>query len=464
MKTFIPRDYQYSIINRIVENDRCAIYAGMGMGKTSSTLCAIEFLKLTEGLGPVLVLAPLRVAASTWPQEAEKWGFDLRVVPVVGSAREREKALETDADVYTMNYENIPWLIDYYEPRWPFNMIVADEATRLKGFRFRGKAVRSKALARVAFRSYRFVELTGTPAPNGLLDLWGQLWFIDRGARLGRSYHVYASTYFRPKRVGRSPFAIQYVPFEWTQEAIQEKIADVSMSLNAADYFPIDTPINVTISVSLPREARVVYDKLQNDFFAKIENAEIEVANAAAMTTKCLQVASGFVYHDDGDATLLHDAKIEALKSIIEEANGAPVLVAYQWQEDARRIKDAIPGARLLDKDPSTIAAWNAGDIPVLLAHPASAGHGLNLQDGGNILVFYSLWWNLEHYQQIIERIGPTRQLQAGHPRPVFIYHIITTNTLDETVLKCMATKGRVQDLLLEALADGKRQKTDNSD
>jgi SNF2 family DNA or RNA helicase len=236
------------------------------------------------------------------------------------------------------------------------------------------------------------------------------------------------------------------------------------MSLNAADYFPIDTPINVTIPVSLPREARVVYDKLQNDFFAKIENAEIEVANAAAMTTKCLQVASGFVYHDDGEAALLHDAKIEALKSIIEEANGAPVLVAYQWQEDARRIMGAIPGARLLDKDPSTIAAWNAGDIPVLLAHPASAGHGLNLQDGGNILVFYSLWWNLEHYQQIIERIGPTRQLQAGHPRPVFIYHIITTNTLDETVLKCMATKGRVQDLLLEALADGKRQKTDNSD
>lgn len=464
MKTFIPRGYQYSIISRIVEHDRCAIYAGMGMGKTSSTLCAIEFLKLTEGLGPVLVLAPLRVAASTWPQEAEKWGFDLRVVPVVGSAKDREKALETDADVYTMNYENISWLIDYYDPRWPFNMIVADEATRLKNFRYGGKAVRSKALARVAFRSRRFVELTGTPAPNGLLDLWGQLWFIDRGARLGRSFHAYATSYFRPKKVGRSAFAVQYVPMEWTQDAVQEKIADVSVSLDAADWFPIDKPINVTVPVSLPVKARATYDSVQKDFFAKLGEAEIDVPNAAAMTIKCLQVASGLIYTREGEPIFVHDAKIEALRSIIEEANGAPVLVAYYWQADAQRLKDAIPGARVLDKDPKTIADWNAGKIPVLLAHPASAGHGLNLQDGGNILVFYSIWWDLEQYQQIIERIGPTRQTQAGHPRTVFIYHIVATNTLDETVLKRMETKREVQDLLLEALKDDERKETVNLD
>ena len=454
MKTFVPRDYQCSIISRIVEHDRCAIYAGMGMGKTSSTLCAIEFLKLTEGLGPVLVLAPLRVAASTWPQEAEKWGFDLRVVPVVGSAKDREKALETDADVYTMNYENIPWLIDYYDPRWPFNMIVADEATRLKGFRYRGKAVRSKALARVAFRSRRFVELTGTPAPNGLLDLWGQLWFIDRGQRLGRTFGAYAGSYFRPVKVGRSPFAIRYEPMEWAQDAIHEKLADLSLSLDAADWFPIEKPICTQIPGELPPDARAAYDKMQKDFFVKLGETEIEATNAAALSVKCLQAVSGVLYDDTGKWIEIHDAKIDALKSIIEEASGAPVLVAYHWKADAARILKAIPGARILDKDPKTIAAWNAGKIPVLLAHPASAGHGLNLQDGGNILVFFSLWWNLEYYQQIIERIGPTRQLQAGHPRPVFIYHIIATGTLDETVLKRMETKREIQDLLLDRLKE----------
>lgn len=458
MPDFVPRKYQSIIIDRIISQERTAIFAGMGMGKTSSTLFAIDYLQTVEGMGPALILAPLRVAASTWPQEARKWdNLTLDVLPIVGDAKARLKAIHTSSRAYSINYENIPWLIDALCGKWPFSMIVADESTRLKSFRLGGKTVRAKALARVAFKSRRFVELTGTPAPNGLLDLWGQVYFLDRGERLGRSFGAYTGHYFRPIRVGRSPFAVQYEPMEWAQDAIQEKLADISLSLDAADYFPIEKPIVSQIFVELPPSARAAYDKMQKDLFVELEGKEIEAINAAALSAKCLQAASGVMYHaaaiDDTCSWVeLHDAKIEALKSIIAEANGATVLVAYHWKADAVRIKNAIPEAKLLDKNPDTIKKWNAGKIPVLLAHPASAGHGLNLQDGGNILVFFSLWWNLEYYQQIIERIGPTRQLQAGHPRPVFIYHIIATNTLDETVLQRMETKREIQDLLLERM------------
>lgn len=458
MPDFVPRKYQSIIIDRIVSQPRCAIFAGMGMGKTSSALFAIEHLQTVEGMGAALILAPLRVAASTWPQEARKWdNLTVGVLPIVGDAKARLRAIQTPSRAYSINYENIPWLIDTLDGKWPFDMIVADESTRLKSFRLGGKTVRARALAQVAFRSKRFVELTGTPAPNGLLDLYGQMFFLDRGERLGRSFGAYTGRYFRPKRVGRSPFAVQWEPMEWAQDAIQEKIADISLSLDAADYFPIEKPICTRIPVELPANARAAYDKMQREFFVELQGVEITAVNAAALSVKCLQAASGVMYHADTTNCAcpwveLHSAKIEALKSVISEANGAPVLVAYHWKADAIRIRNAIPEAKLLDKNPDTIEKWNAGKIPVLLAHPASAGHGLNLQDGGNILVFFSLWWNLEYYQQIIERIGPTRQLQAGHPRPVFIYHIIAANTLDETVLARMESKQEIQDLLLERM------------
>ena len=463
MPTFTPRPYQSMIIGRIISQARCAIYAGMGMGKTSSTLFAIDYLQSVEGMGAALILAPLRVAASTWPQEAAKWtNLSLDVLPIVGDEKARLRAIQAQSRVYSMNYENIPWLIEALNGYWPFEMVVADESTRLKSFRLGGKSVRAKALAHVAFRSKRFVELTGTPAPNGLLDLWGQTWFLDKGQRLGRTFGAYAGSYFRPVKVGRSPFAIRYEPMEWAQDAIHEKLADVTLSLDAADWFPIEKPICTQIPVELPPDARATYDKMQKDFFVKLGETEIEATNAAALSVKCLQATSGVLYDDMGKWIEIHDAKIDALKSIIEEASGAPVLVAYHWKADAARILKAIPGARVLDKDPKTIAAWNAGKIPVLLAHPASAGHGLNLQDGGNILVFFSLWWNLEYYQQIIERIGPTRQLQAGHPRPVFIYHIIASGTLDETVLQRMETKREIQDLLLDRMKEAAWEADEN--
>lgn len=456
MSEFTPRVYQKLIISHILAHPRCALFVSMGMGKTSSTLAALEFLKATGEPVRALVLAPLRVATATWPDEVAKWGFNLRVSAVVGTPAKRRAALGKEADVYTCNYETLPWLIAELGPRWFFNIIVADESTRLKGFRLGGGGgSRARALSRVAFAGVkRFIELTGTPAANGLLDLWGQAWFLDRGERLERSFGAFTGKYFRQRRCGSSPFAVAYEPLAWAQEAIQERLRDVCLSLNAADYFPLEEPISVPVPVSLPAEARRVYDALQRDMFAELaDGSEVDAVNAAALTVKCLQVASGALYKDDGKAwEPLHDAKIEALRSIVEEAGGAPVLVAYHWRADLERLQAAFPSGKVLDKNPRTIKEWNAGKIPILFAHPASAGHGLNLQDGGNILVFFSHWWDLEQYQQIIERIGPTRQAQAGHQRAVFLYHIIARDTVDELVMARRESKKEVQDLLLEAL------------
>lgn len=460
MSSFTPRVYQKLIISHILAHPRCALFVSMGMGKTSSTLAALEFLKATGEPVRALVLAPLRVATATWPDEVAKWGFNLRVSAVVGTPAKRRAALGKEADVYTCNYETLPWLIAELGPRWFFNIIVADESTRLKGFRLGGGGgSRARALSRVAFAGVkRFIELTGTPAANGLLDLWGQAWFLDRGERLERSFGAFTGKYFRQRRCGSSPFAVAYEPLAWAQEAIQERLRDVCLSLNAADYFPLEEPISVPVPVSLPAEARRVYDALQRDMFAELaDGSEVDAVNAAALTVKCLQVASGALYKDDGKAwEPLHDAKIEALRSIVEEAGGAPVLVAYHWRADLERLQAAFPSGKVLDKNPRTIKEWNAGKIPILFAHPASAGHGLNLQDGGNILVFFSHWWDLEQYQQIIERIGPTRQAQAGHQRAVFLYHIIARDTVDELVMARRESKKEVQDLLLEALKNNR--------
>lgn len=457
MGKFKAREYQRAIISHIIKNKRCAVFAGMGMGKTSSTLFALDYIKRLYDEGPALVLAPLRVASSTWVDEVAKWDdLDLTVSAIVGNQAQRLKALNTPADVYTTNYENIPWLIKTLGDKWNFTTIVADESTKLKGFRLGGGGgSRAKALSKVAFAKVtRFIELTGTPSPNGLLDLWGQMYFVDHGERLGRTFSAYTSTYFTQKRVGATPFAVTYEPCTWAQDRIQERLKDVCISLNAADYFDLEDPIVSPVYVDLPPKVRKVYDGLQRDMYAELENGEeIDAVSAAAKTVKCLQVASGAIYSEDGSSwTELHDEKIEALKSIVEEAAGMPVLVSYHWKSDLDRLLTAFPKGRALDKDPKTIRDWNAGKIPVLFAHPASAGHGLNLQDGGNILVFFSHWWNLETRLQIIERIGPTRQAQAGHSRPVFIYNIIARNTVDDLVIKRCETKRAVQDLLLEAL------------
>ena len=468
-RNFTPRDYQLKIIDYIVRKKRCAVWAGMGLGKTVATLTAIDILNISGYLeGPALVLAPLRVAQSTWPEEAAKWEHTkhLKVSVITGTPKQRVEALLTKADIYTINYENIPWLIEKLEElgmEWPFAMVVADESTKLKSLRVgvrtssTGKKYlqgqggkRTKLLAKIAFKhDIRFVQLTGTPSPNGLKDLWGQIWFLDKGIRLGRTYTAFSQRWFTKAYNG---FGLDPLPH--AQNEIEEKLEDICMSLNAADYFDLDEPIENLIEVDLPAKARKIYKDMEQKMFAEIGEHEVEAFGAAARTMKCLQITNGAAYVGE-DATTweeIHNVKIQALENIIEEAAGMPVLVAYHFTSDLKRLRKAFPKGRVLDKNPKTLKDWNKGKIPILFAHPASAGHGLNLQDGGNILAFFSLNWNLEEHQQIIERIGPTRQKQAGHDRPVFIHYITAKNTVDQLIKTRLESKRDVQAILMEAM------------
>jgi len=444
---FNPRPYQVEIINKIVSTPRCNIWAGMGLGKTVSTLTALKTLyDLGELVRPTLVLAPLRVARSTWVDEVGKWDHlkDLRVSPIIGTPQQRAKALSTPADIYTINYDNIPWLI---EQGWNFDCVVADESTKLKGHRARQGGKRTQALAKVAHKTRRWVNLTGTPSPNGLEDLWGQNWFVDQGAALGRTFTQFSLKYFT---VGYDGYSLKAKPTAHAD--IKTALAPSSLSLDAKDHFDLKDPIEVIVGVDLPKKAYDIYTDMVCDFSAEVANQAVTAVNAAVKSAKLLQIANGVVYSEGGAEIEIHQAKLEALDSIIAECSGAPILLAYHFKSDFTRLQKRYPTAKVLDKNPETIRQWNRGEIPLLLAHPASAGHGLNLQDGGNILVFFSHDWNLETYLQMIERIGTTRQAQAGHDRPVFLYYIVAKNTIDEIVLARRKTKKSVQDALLEGL------------
>lgn len=450
-KLYTPRPYQGIISGHILETERCAVWAGMGLGKTISTFTALDALFMAGEDAPVLVLAPLRVAKTTWPEEARKWQHlrHIDVMPIVGSEAERRAALKYDASVYTTNYENLVWLVEHFGERWPFRTVISDESTKLKGFRLRQGTKRAHALGKVAHTKIeRFIELTGTPSPNGLADLWGQMWFVDGGKRLGRTYDAFRQRWFQKSFDGYGVDALPHA-----QEQIQAALRDVCLTIDAKDWFDLDEPIVNNIYVDLPIRARQLYRDMEKQMFMELEGHEVEAFNAAARTIKCLQIANGAAYVDDNQNWKeVHDEKLQALEDIIEEAAGAPVLVAYHFKSDLARIAQAFPKARILDANPNTLKEWNEGKIPILLAHPASAGHGLNLQDGGNILVFFGHWWNLEERLQIIERIGPVRQKQAGYDRPVFIHNIIARDTVDEMVLERVETKREVQDILLSAM------------
>jgi SNF2 family DNA or RNA helicase len=359
--------------------------------------------------------------------------------------------LARDSAIKTCNYENIGWLVDKLGEKWPFGTVVADESTRLKSFRLGGKGGRrARSIAKIAHtRIDRWINLTGTPSPNGLADLWGQSWFLDAGHRLGRTFTAFTQRWFRQ---GFNGFGLEALPF--AQEQIETALRDLHITVDPRDHFDIDEPIVNVVRVELPAKARAFYRDMEKRMFMELGDHDVEAFNAAARTIKCLQLANGAAYVGDSTEQWVevHDAKLQALQSITEEAMGAPVLVAYHFKSDLARLQRAFPYGRTLDSDPDTIREWNAGRIRLLFAHPASAGHGLNLQDGGNILVFFGHWWGLEEYQQIIERIGPVRQRQAGHDRPVFIHHIVASDTVDELVMARRETKREVQDLLLEAM------------
>lgn len=451
--SYQPRDYQHAMTGALLAHPRFNLWAGMGTGKTVATLTAIDTLLALGEVNQVLVVAPLRVASSTWPDELAKWDHltDIRMQVVVGTPAQRMAALAAEGNVHVINYENIPWLVEVLgKGHWPFDMVVADEATKLKSFRLNGGGSRVKALAKAANgKTVRWVNLTGTPASNGLIDLWGQQWFVDKGEALGRSFGMFRDRWFT---TGYDGYSVKLTPYG--EREITERMKPSSLTIEAGDYLDLPDLVSNIIGVVLTPTAMKQYKAMEQEMFVELDGEEVEAFNAASKTIKCLQMASGALYIEEG-YSVLHDAKLDALEDVVEEANGEPVLVAYHFKSDLDRLKKRFKSAVVLDKDPETIRRWNRGEIPILLAHPASAGHGLNLQDGGRILVFFSHWWSLEEYSQIIERIGPTRQLQAGHPRTVYVHHLVAKGTLDEAVIAARDGKVSVQ----KALMDYQKQK-----
>lgn len=441
---FQPRDYQQLAIDWIKKRDRCALFLPMGMGKSASVLAALDTF-------PVLVIAPLRVAKTTWPDEINKWGFPYKYSVVCGSREQREVAATTKADVYMINYENLQWLVEYFGSKWPFRTVVADELTRLKSFRLRQGGKQSKALSKVAFTGVKkFIGLTGTPSPRHLTDLWGQLWFIDKGERLGRSFSAFTDKWFT---LGYNGFTLE--PKANAENEILSRISDVCMSINPADFFPVDQPVFNTINVQLSDKAMKLYKDMEREMYIQINEVGIEAFNAAAKTIKCLQLCNGAIYTDDGYSDI-DSVKLDALEEIVEETD-SPILVSYQFKSDLDRLMDRFPQGVHLGHEPNVIEDWNKGKIPLLFAHPASAGHGLSLQHGGNVLVYFSHGWNLEHHQQILERIGPMRQKQSGYNRPVFVHSIVAKDTIEQDVIDRLQGKATQQEILLRFLSRSKK-------
>ena len=457
MREFIPRAYQGAAIAHLIDNLRCGLFAGTGMGKTVTTLTALDLLLLSGETQKALILGPLRVARDVWTDEAAKWSHTrhLRIARVMGTEAQRKAALREPADIYVTNFEQLPWLVKYIGDDWPFDTVIADEATKLKGFRLQQGGARTRALGKVAHKKVRrFIELTGTPAANGVKDLWGILWFLDAGRRLGRSFTAFSERWFQLERDG---YGLKPLPHAFDE--ITGLIDDLCLSIQAKDYFDLREPIVNNIPVALPPKAMAAYKEMEREWFLEIERTGVEAFNKAGSNIKCLQLANGALYLDKtGNAWApLHDAKIEALESIVEEACGLPVLVSYTFKSDLERLLKHFKGAVDLST-PEGMRRFKAGLSPMGVGHPASIGHGIDgLQDVTNIIVFFGLDYNLENREQIIERIGPTRQFQSGHDRPTFIHNLVAKGTLDEMVLLSTDTKAEIQQLVLDRLKERRR-------
>ncbi len=460
-RQYTPRPFAPLVDRHFAQHDRCALFAKPGMGKSVLTLTHLEIMHNVVGVdAPTLVLAPLRVARDGWARECEKWehlrGFE--VTPITGTPDQRKAALRKDSPVYTTNYDNVVWLRDWFADNkkpWPFHTVIADESTKIKSFRLRQGGVRAQALGSVAHKSVkRWINLTGTPASNGLEDLWGQLWFLDEGQRLGRTFSAFQQRWFRPVRGGQFH---QWVAHDWAQDDIQNRIADICLTLDPKDWFNLREPIVNVIEVELPTSARTKYREMERELFTMIAGNEVEAMSAAAKSQKCLQMANGAVYLDaerygKGAWVEVHDEKIEALRELVDETGDDPLLVAYQFVSDRERLLKAFPDALDLAKAEDMARAMN-GEGKLWLGHHAGMGHGVDgLQYHCNTIVFFAQDWNLENRDQIIERVGPMRQFQAGKDRPTFIHNIVARGTIDELVLGRLDGKRSVQDILMSYL------------
>lgn len=443
---FKPHDYQQHAIKKIFDLPAVGLFLDMGMGKTVCALTVIaELLYDWFSVAKVLIIAPKRVAEDTWSRETAKWEHirHLKIAKVLGTVKQRKAALESQADMYVINRENTEWLVDYYKQDWPFDMVVIDELSSFKS----SKAKRFRALRKVRPFIKRIVGLTGTPAPNGLIDLWPQIYLLDQGERLGKTVTGYRDMYFKAgRRDPRRGIVFEWKPKAGAEEEIYEKISDICISMQAKDYLQLPERVNNVIPVTLPAEAQDKYEQLEKDLLLEFTESDVVADTAAVLSNKLLQLANGAVYDEDKAVKHIHDAKLDALEDVIEAANGKPVLVYYAYRHDRDRIKAKFKIARFLDTE-KDIADWNDGKVELLLAHPASAGHGLNLQAGGHIIVWFGLTWSLELYQQ-----GNARLDRQGQRHNVIVHHLVAEGTIDEDVMKAIEGKALCQDALLEGV------------
>ena len=446
---YSPHDYQEYAINFLLENPVAAIFLDMGMGKTSIVLTAIMKLMYERfEVSKVLIIAPLRVARNTWPEEIRKWKHlqGLTFSVVVGTAAERQKALAADADIYIINRENVPWLVAQCGRSFDFDMVVIDELSSFKSW----QSKRFRELMKVRPFVKRMVGLTGTPSSNGLMDLFAEFKLLDMGKRLGRFITQYRTAYFKPDRTN-GPVVYSYSLLPDAEERIYEKISDITISMKATDHLKMPELVSSEHRVYMDEAEREKYRELKNELVLQLHGKEITAANAAALTGKLLQLANGAIYDEDKVVNAFHERKLDALEDLIEAANGRPVLVAYWFQHDLERIQkrlDALKVEYARISSPGSIEMWNRGEFAVGLIHPASAGHGLNLQSGGNILVWFGLTWSLELYQQTVARLW--RQGQTSGT--VSVIHIVADGTVDERVLKALESKDQTQAALIDAV------------
>ena len=446
MARFDPHPYQQYAIDRIVEQDHVGLLLDMGLGKTVITLTAIDQLLYDYlAVSHVLVIAPKKVAEATWQTEARKWDHlqRLRISTALGTAKERMAAVESTSDIAVINRENVPWLVEQVGSVWPFDMLVVDESSSFKN----PSAARFKALKRVLPRASRVVILTGTPAPNGIMDIWAQIYLLDRGERLGRYISHYRERYF-----DFNPWRHEYSPKPGAFEAVQNKIGDLCVSMSAADYLAMPELITDDMPVELDPVARKQYQQLEREMILELDEENVTALSAATLTGKLLQLCGGAVYDAAGQAHRIHTAKLDALDELLEQLHGEPVLLFYGFRHEIptilNRLHSANPDRRVRMLDCAEDAdAWNWGEVDVLLAHPASCAYGLNLQQGGHHVIWYTLTWSLELYQQANARLH-----RQGQEKPVIVHRLLVRGGVDEDVAKALEGKTETQDALLTAL------------
>ena len=440
---YSPHDYQRYATDFIINNPISAVLLEMGLGKSVISLTAINELMLDYfDVSRTLVIAPLRVANNTWPDEIKKWDHlkYLNYSVVTGSEKERLDALREPAHIYLINRENVDWLITKSGISWKFDMVVIDELSSFKSY----QAKRFKSLLKVRPKIKRIVGLTGTPSSNGLMDLWAEFRLLDMGERLGRYITHYRQNFFVPDKRNQQ-MIFSYKPKDGAEKKIYSLISDITISMKSKDFLKMPKCVMNEVIVTLSDKEQKLYDSLKKDMVLSLEEKEIDAINAAALSNKLLQMSNGAVYNDDKESLHIHDRKLDALEDLIEGTNGKPVLVAYWFKHDLEKIKDRFDVREI--KSAKDISDWNESKIPVALIHPASAGHGLNLQAGGSTLIWFGLTWSLELYQQTNARL-----YRQGQDSTVVIHHILTKGTIDEDVMKALKAKEKIQDALIDSV------------